>query len=141
QQALRLRARGRIGGPVFELRRAGQRRGRGGRVGGPPRGRRSTDRGPRGGRRPGGRAPRRGRTAGRGATCGITARAWRLQRYLDTVVVVEQGRRRELLVFGQRDHAADRQFGAVAGGANRPEQYEERDRQRGRGEHEEQREL
>ena len=68
-------------------------------------------------------------------------RARGLERDLDAVVVVEQRRGRHLLVFGEGEHPADRKLGPVTGGADRPQQHEERDRQRDRSKRQKQREL
>ena len=126
QQRLRLRARDRVGGPVFELRWSRQRRVVGSRVELP---------GAVAGR------PRRPWCRRKSSRPARSPARGRLERDLDAIVVVEQRRGRDLFVFGQREHAADRQFRAVAGGTDRPQQHEERDRQRDRGDRQEQRDL
>ena len=52
-----------------------------------------------------------------------------LERYLDAIVVVVNRRGRDLLVHGQLEHPADRQFGAVGVRSDRAEQREEGDQE------------
>ncbi len=59
---------------------------------------------------------------------------------LDAAVVVEQHRARDLLVLGQRLHRAERHLHAGAARLDRAEQHRERDRERDRGDQQEQRE-